>query len=300
MKDQFLSEQISGVIPSMQLMHGDLPVAFAYRTAGYIWDKTGGQPDVPHRHNFYTIIWIHQGRGKHYLDYREHDLAPDVIFFVSPGQVHQMVTDERPEGEVIMFTREFLDRHHIREDFIFNLGLFAHYADVPPLHVDAEGAVRLRYQTRQIAESFDSGRSYAEDALAAYLKLFLIECNRVMEPQAQANPQSLQAGRQLVGRFKQLLEQRFNAWHKVSDYADALGITPDYLNNVMKLSIGRNAKEYIQERIVLEARRLGVHTQLTSKEIAYDLGFDDPAHFSKFYKNVSGQSFSDFRARLMV
>jgi AraC-like DNA-binding protein len=51
---------------------------------------------------------------------------------------------------------------------------------------------------------------------------------------------------------------------------------------------------------VIEAKRMGIHTDLTSKEIAFSLGFDDPAHFSKFYKNITGSSFSDFRAELNV
>lgn len=94
------------------------------------------------------------------------------------------------------------------------------------------------------------------------------------------------------------MESAFVKWHKVGQYANEMNISPDYLNNVIKTNIGITAKEFIQNRVVLEAKRLGVHTGLSSKEIAYNIGFDDPSHFSKFYKNVTGESFTNFRNTL--
>jgi len=95
-----------------------------------------------------------------------------------------------------------------------------------------------------------------------------------------------------------LLEKNYSQWHQVNTYAMQLNITPDYLNNVIKSSIGKTAKELIVQRIIMEAKRLGLHTVLSLKEIAFALGFEDPSHFSKFYKNETGQPFSDFRATI--
>jgi AraC family transcriptional activator of pobA len=100
-------------------------------------------------------------------------------------------------------------------------------------------------------------------------------------------------------QIRELLDKHYHDWHKVAEYASALNITADHLNNVLKINLGKSAKEMIFQRIVLEAKRLGLHTELTSKEIAYRLGFDDPAHFSKFFKNENGESFSDFRSALL-
>jgi AraC-like DNA-binding protein len=101
-----------------------------------------------------------------------------------------------------------------------------------------------------------------------------------------------------VKNFKDLLEKHFIDWKKVGDYATELNLSSDYLNNVVKATIGKTAKELIQQRTVLEAKRLGLHTNLSTKEIAYQIGFDDPSHFSKFFKNVEGASFTDFRTEL--
>ncbi|NJO90517.1 MAG: AraC family transcriptional regulator [Chloroflexia bacterium] len=72
-------------------------------------------------------------------------------------------------------------------------------------------------------------------------------------------------------------------------------MSPDYLNSVIKSGVGKTAKELIQQRIILESKRYGLHTQLTTKEIAYKLGFEDPSHFSRFFKTSEGISFAQFR-----
>jgi AraC-like DNA-binding protein len=300
MKDSVFTETEKYVIPSLDLTHQNEKVAFAFRTLEYIYDRTGGKPDVPHRHNYYTVLWTRQACGKHFIDYNEYNMEADMVFFVTPGQVHQVVTDARPSGVAIMFTCDFLLKNQISHNLITNLGLYAERSETPPMKVNRDVSNQLEMIVSQMALCFDNDQPYRQESIGAWLKLFLIECNKLVISNIGKNPQTQQAGGQLLFDFKQLVEEKFQTWHKVSDYAVALAITPDYLNNVIKSTIGVTAKDFIQNRLVIEAKRMGIHTDLTSKEIAFSLGFDDPAHFSKFYKNITGSSFSDFRAELNV
>ncbi|MFW6370883.1 MAG: AraC family transcriptional regulator [Bacteroidota bacterium] len=284
-------------IPSLELTHNNEPVHFAFRTMEEIEKRTRGKPDRPHRHQYYTVLWAKKACGLHYIDFVEYPIEPSIIFFVNPGQVHQVVPFPNPEGIVIMFTTEFLVQNQISTDFIRNLGLFSDLPDTPPIKIDDHATKTLTEITNNIKNAFYSDHPYKEEMLGAYLKLFLIECNRFSVTAPTNNTQTLQSGKIILGDFKALVERQFKAWHKVNNYADELSITPDYLNNLIKSILGKTAKTFIQERITLEAKRLGIHTQLSSKEIAYELGFDDPSHFSKFFKNTTGQSFSDFRTK---
>jgi AraC-like DNA-binding protein len=81
----------------------------------------------------------------------------------------------------------------------------------------------------------------------------------------------------------------------VADYAAGFAVTPNYLNEIIKKSSGIPASEHIKQRVVLEAKRLAAYSDASMKEIAYSLGFDDVAHFSKYFKNVTGINFSDFK-----
>ena len=293
-----MDQPITGSIPSFELKHNNQQVNFAFRTMEEIHSRMGNTQDLPHRHNYYTIMWAGNVCGQHFIDYEEHLIRPNYIFFVNPGQVHQVVTFGEPEGKVIMFTKDFLSQNMIREDFLTNLGLFSDSADTPPLKVESESVSKLREIANNIEHVFKSNESFKSDLLGAHLKLFLIECNKYAPVPELNNTQSLQSGRIILKGFKNLVETNYSQWHKVGHYANDLNISPDYLNNVVKNTIGKTAKEFIQERLILEAKRMGVHTQLSNKEIAFELGFDDPSHFSKFYKNIEGKSFSDFRKSL--
>lgn len=189
MKDNILTDSSILTIPSFNLKHDSSDVSFAFRTMEYIFDKTGGQPDIPHRHNYYTVVWARKACGKHFIDYREYNIQPNVVFFVSPGQVHQVVLNSRPQGMAIMFTKEFLIRHDISIDFFSNLGLFFDHPDMPPIHVDNEIANKLDNIGKEVEKVFESDQTYKGDAIGAWLKLFLIECNKVVDITEVSNTQ---------------------------------------------------------------------------------------------------------------
>ena len=88
-------------------------------------------------------------------------------------------------------------------------------------------------------------------------------------------------------------------WHQVKDYAELLCVTPNYLNEVIKLSINSSAKDFIQDRIILEAKRMAIFTGKSGKEIGFELGFEDPSHFSKFFKTNAGLSLQDFKESII-
>ena len=81
----------------------------------------------------------------------------------------------------------------------------------------------------------------------------------------------------------------------VSDYAGQLCVTPNYLNRTVKKVTGFTASHHIQQQIILEAKRKAIYSSVSMKEVAYYLGFDNLAHFSKFFKNNCGMNFTDFK-----
>lgn len=295
MKNSLFTDTRGTEIPAFDLQLEDQSVLFAFRTMEEIFDESGTTPDDPHKHNFYTIIFSKKGEGEHVIDFTKYEIKDNRVFFLTPGQVHQVYTPVRPEGLVIMFTGEFLCKYHINQEFLTNMGLFSCKPDTPPLDLSEERATRIFTMGKEMEALFYRGERYVNEAVASWLKLFLIECNRELERSFDGNTQLLETGRDLVGRFRKLLEERFREWHQVSEYADSLNITSDYLNTVMKDAVGTNAKDFIQSRIIVESKRLGIHTELSSKEIAYSLGFQDPAHFSNFFKKREGITFSQFR-----
>lgn len=285
-------------IPTYVLRHDSQEVAFAIRSTKDVMDMFGDNTDKPHRHDYYTVLWAHSYAGKHIVDYREFEIKPNDVFFVSPGQVHQVIHNENPDGTVILFTCDFLSKNFINESFIENLNLFSEISSTPPIHISRNSAALMIELVEKMRLAISTNDPFKNETIGAYLKLFLIECNKYAHTAKSENTQTIQSGRVILKNFKDILEMNFPNWKKVSDYAGKLSISSDYLNEVVKTTTGKTAKELIQQRIVLEAKRLGLHTDLSTKEIAYRIGFADPSHFSKFFKNCEGASFTEFRNAL--
>jgi len=282
-------------IYSQALIYMGTPVPFVILTMEELDRLSGGISDLPHRHDYYSVIWSFTATGKHIIDFKEYPLQPNHIFFVSPQQVHQVITDPDPTGYVILFTPEFLEKNSIRDDFISNLRLFRNSDETPPLALNDHIAGNLNRFASYMKTSFEERTDMSMEIIGAYLKLFLIECNGFCSLQPTGNTQSIEVGKNLVKKFKILVEEHFTEWHQVKYYASALFVTPNYLNEVIKTSLGVAAKDYIQNRLILEAKRMIVFTPKSAKEIGYDLGFDDPSHFSKFFRTNTSQSLQEFR-----
>jgi AraC family transcriptional activator of pobA len=103
------------------------------------------------------------------------------------------------------------------------------------------------------------------------------------------------SGNVLVRKFNVLVEEKFRTIKKVSDYAALLFVTPNYLNNIIKQATGNCAGFHIRQRVVWKAIRRAKLTGASMKEVALELGFDDNAHFSKFFKKAAGNNFSEIR-----
>lgn len=285
-------------IYSIDLTYNDTPLPFVIKTMEEIDKQLGGISDIPHRHNYYTVIWSFTATGKHVIDFKEYPILPNHIFFVSPEQVHQVISDPGPTGYVILFTPEFLEKNSIREDFIANLKLFQKSDETPPLPLTDKMIGILRLFADQMYSLFHSENDLRFESIGAYLKLFLIECNNQCSLFPESNTQRIEVGKTLVKSFKEIVEKRFTQWHQVKDYAEALFVSPNYLNEVIKSAMNVSAKDYIQNRLILEAKRLAVFTAKSSKEIGFDLGFEDPSHFSKFFKSNTRQSLMDFKGSI--
>ncbi|MFY0674337.1 MAG: helix-turn-helix domain-containing protein [Bacteroidia bacterium] len=271
-----------------------LDVDFAFKSMESIAVENGGKPDDPHRHNFFTVIFAIEASGKHTIDFHEYDFSTPCVFFVSPGQVHCVATNGIPHGYVFLFTQDFLLKHDINPSFISDLNLFRNYGESPALKINEQKLRKLETHCTLICEEFEGESGYKFEKIASSLKLFLIECAESCNLPS-VGLQHSQGADGLLKRFKALVDSKFREEHSVTFFANELHITTGHLNKTIKSLTGVSAKEFIQKRITTEAKRLAIYSNLSSKEIGFELGFEDPAHFSTFFKKCTGMSFSSYR-----
>lgn len=267
---------------------------FNWADMGEIYTTRKGQVDQPHRHNYYTILLIEQATGEHRVDFKAYPLGNHQIYFIHPGQVHQLVETAPSKGQVLVFSVDFLLHNNIPVSFIEDLHLFRSYGQQAPLDLTAEQWPKIQIYLQEIQQAFEEEQQYSMAAIGALLKLLLIYCHHhCVLP--EEHPQQVEAGHTLLKNFKQLVEQHYKTWHSSKAYAQALHITPDHLNRTIKSLLGKTAKAYLQERLTIAAKRLLHFSALSNKEIGYELGFSEPANFSAFFKRNAGQSPRQFR-----
>lgn len=275
----------------------DANASFGISRMEDIFEKRNGEVDQPHRHDFFTILFVKTGKGQHHIDFNSYQLDENQVYFISPGQVHQLVEHQKSIGYSLVFSEEFLALNQISVSFIEDINLFHDIGASPPLDVAVVASQTLRSYAEQMIAHFQSTSKYKFEAIGALLKLFLIQCHTLCSMN-DLDLQTQETGGNLVRNFKKLLHSKYKAWHQTQTYAEALNISPDHLNRVVKSLTGKTPKAHLQSRITTAAKRLLYFTELSNKEIAYELGFSEPANFSAFFKKCTGVSPSSFKRPL--
>lgn len=261
-----------------------------------IYDKREGKTDVPHRHNYYTVLLVKEGEGTHFVDFNEYKLTNYQVYFVGPGQVHQVVEHKKTFGYSIVFSADFLNHNNLSVDFLEEINLFYDYETCPPLELNELSFKKLSNYCEEMHEYYHSQIKMKGKAIVSLLELFLIVCsNRAQCNQTNSENSKMVSGASILKGFKRLIENNYKVWHHTSVYAEELAITPDHLNRTVKAMTGQTAKEHIQSRLTVAAKRLLYFSPLTIQEIAYELGFSELANFSAFFKKCTGLSPKQFK-----
>lgn len=237
---------------------------------------------VAHRHSYYALCICVEGESCHMLDFEKVVLRARDIIMIVPGQIHHPQGLPIGSGWLIAFNTDFLTGHAV------NLPLAA------PEKVTLSGSdfAQVLSITQQLEkESREQATHYAA-MLRHYLSaiITLLQRNTVM-----SGPQSTPT---LLFRFRELLATHFLEWTKPGQYASALCISADHLNEVVKQHTGQTASAMITERRILEAKRLLLHATESIKEIAWHLQFNEVSYFNKFFKQHTGYTPASFRESL--
>ncbi len=252
----------------------------------------------PHVHEFYQIIWFRRGRGTHRVDFIDHPVTDNTIFFIAPGQIHAFDGNENFEGVIILFNASFLVDEESSESIFLKYNVFNAYDSLPYYKVSEEEAERLMLLVGEMNREYSLTGAFAHKDYMQYLvRLFLIRVQRCGERKAIPTLYISSVANRTFVHFRQLLEQNFCSVHTVQQYADMLNISSRTLTKYVGQSTYRTPLQIINDRIILEAKRQLQHTSVSVKEIGYMLGFDDPSYFVKFFKRMTGMMPAAFRKK---
>lgn len=247
---------------------------------------------VPHRHAFFELIFFSNGSGTHEVDFNKYPIERNSVHFVSPGQIHKM-TLKNTKGYVICFTEDFISVK-LKDRFVETFPFFDG-AHLPILKLNKSLSAEMDFLINAIKRELRSESHDGVDIYRSYLDIILLKIKSFFSSVIKSSGQVNQNKRKKVMLFKKLINENYLSHKTVSDYAGELSVTPNHLNALCKGSEGKTATQLIQQRLVLESKRLLYATDMHIKEISFSLRFEDVPYFNRFFKKQTGLTPIEYR-----
>lgn len=198
------------------------------------------------------------------------------------------------KGFVVTFTEEFLlleENQLLRQLPVIQNLLGAH-----ELMLSADDIVHIKDLMHKMSAEYGADGNWRNQMLTSWLRVLIIYLSRLYT--GQFGESKITANHQLLKNFQQHIAKHYNKLHDVASYADILNITPGHLTELVKQQSGKTAISHIHNRLTVEAKRRLLHTDLSVKQIADELGFVDAAYFNRFFKRLTNATPSAYRSTI--
>lgn len=240
---------------------------------------------------FHELIAVRRGTLRCSLDFSAHELRAGDWLWVRPGQVHQYDSDlNAAEATVVLFTPGFLTPATAEAARVDQP---VWRAPLTPTGPDAQALRRaldlLEAEYRQLT---GLPLTVHIDVVRHLLSVLVLRLTHARGAERAAG-----SGSEAFRRFQRAVERDFTRTHRVEDYARALGYSVRTLTRATRAAVGTGAKSFIDDRVLLEARRLLWHTDLPAAAVGDRLGFPDATVFARFFRRRTGETPAAFRAR---
>lgn len=246
----------------------------------------------PQQVEVYTIYWIKNGTGIYNIDFKSYQFSNNVLFFLSPGQMFTVDSEKIKEAYKITFSKDFYCIQTHDKEVACNGVLFNNIYNTQFVKPCTKDTNKLNLILNGLIEEFKQDQTAQYDMLQSYLKQFIVTAVRI---QKENLPAEIEVDHKLFKDFSTLVEQNFKTIHSVTDYANRLGLSPKSITkNFSKLGV-LAPSDFIKNRIITEAKRYLIYTDNSVKQIAYGLGFNDSAYFTRFFKKATQTSPTQFR-----
>ena len=242
--------------------------------------------------NFF-LLYVTGGKGEKTIGAQNVQIAEGSLYLVSKGMVHSTnFWSPGVTGYMIEFDRSFFELHNFAAEHIFNRKMFR-TAAAPFIEVNHADRAACRKVFEQVVLEYERNGQAKNQSLSIKLIELIIFCERMFAKAGQSGGKGLR--HPVIEKFNELVELNFSHFHNVNWYAEQLGVHPNHLNFLMKKYSDINAKEYLNNRVILEVKCLLLASGSMIKDIAYSVGFDDPNNFSTFFQKNTGCSPATFR-----
>lgn len=268
-------------------MTGEISSGIAIGKASFKDLRSFEELEQSHRDDFHLFFVQEEGRTSIEIDFQKYIIKPSSIIYIHPNQVHRLIAFENATLSGWTINNESLNPEYLK--------LLEDITPVKPLTLNGETfsiiseAVSLcvKFSERKHEKLYHSLLKDSCNTLVALVTSQYLELSKSTDKASRFEI--------ITKAFKAILERNFITAKKPTEYAQTLNISTPYLNECIKNTTGYSVSHHIQQRIILEAKRLLYHSNKSVKEIASELGYEDYAYFSRLFNKVTGMTAVTFR-----
>ncbi|MBU2950219.1 AraC family transcriptional regulator [Tamlana agarivorans] len=246
----------------------------------------------PHKINFYAIICITKGKGKHSIDFKSYDYGKGSVFFVEKNQIHAWEQHELAEGFIILFTEDYLYNNQVKfqdisytypyNDSLYEPIINLNQQEYKPFYA----LITYLFQEYHLQNSPNK-----QEILQNLLRTILLKIRSYPSKEYKGIDSET---KELFIRFQKELENKIAITRNAKDYCIFLNTSYRKLNTTCKTLTNKTIKEFIDYFLILKAKRLLSEKGKNISEISYKLGFDEITNFTKFFKKHTTQTPKSF------
>lgn len=255
--------------------------------------------DKPHSHNFYLCVLFTEGFGKHEIDFNSYSVNPGKVFFLKPGQTHSWQFDTKPEGFIFFHSQEFYELKFL--DHTLNSFPFYYSNQNPPVLELSEikmNALKLKFE--EVYTEYQQQNILKELKIINLINSIYIDLARAYTAEINLEKLVSSSYSLILEHLENLINEYFYQEKLPKFYSNQLNITTKHLNRVVKTTLNKTTSQLISERIILESKRLIIHSENNLAAIANILQFSDYAYFSRFFKSKTGFTPIAFRKKYIL
>jgi len=229
------------------------------------------------------------------IDFQEFEIETDSLLFINPNVVIKPNGNETRGESLLHFNRDFYCIELHDQEVACDGILYNNVFEVPFVKLNDSQSTEIKRIIEEIQSEMKNEDANTEEMLRTLLKLIIVKATRIWKQQHELDEEEQQSDINFLRKFSKLVEQHYKTHHTVADYAEMLFLTPKNLSKKIGLLSKETPNDIIKNRIILESKRLLAHTELSVKEIAYSLNYEDDAYFVRFFTKNTGISPLSFR-----
>lgn len=243
-----------------------------------------------HRHDFFLVLAVKKGKGDHIIDFVRYKIRDNAVFFLRPGQVHELHLQKGSTGYLVEFNGSFWSSRENFSNQAMRKVSSKNYCELKP-----EAFNKLFLTLTTAFHEYEDKQPGFKDIILASLEIFFIELMRQSRNPQKTSKITSSYTQERLEDLLSFLEKYIFTHKRVSEYADMLHLTTYQLNAITKTMLGKTCSDLINDQLILESKRMLLATSNQVNQIASQLGYDDVSYFIRFFKKHTGLPPEAFR-----